>query len=202
MKSTMLTMVVSLAAIASVMGACLGIMHDLTSGPIQQAKEKAFYDALECVMPPMFNPSFGKEEEVSVGDDKRHAVVIPAYCNDSLCGVAVESWTMDGFSGEIVVMVGFSPSGHISGYQVLSHSETPGLGAKVNDWFRLRLGSDDNGHNSIMGAADYLQLRKDGGTVDGITAATITSRAFLQAVNRARDAFSVWMSENGHEVHI
>lgn len=199
MKSNMVTMVLSLTIIASVMGAALGLVHDLTSEPIQQAQEKAFHDALASVLPALPNLSYGKAEEVSVDDGSRHATVIPAYSNDSLFGVAIESWTMDGFSGEIVVMVGFSPDGRISGYQILSHSETPGLGAKANDWFRPA--TEGNGNKSIIGASDYLSLTKDGGTIDGITAATITSRAFLQAVNRARNAFSIWLRENGYEAN-
>ena len=73
-------------------------------------------------------------------------------------------------------------------YSVLQHAETPGLGAKMQDWF-----STDKGNQSIIGraiSADGLKVKKDGGDVDAITAATISSRAFLDAVNRAYSAYS------------
>ena len=73
-------------------------------------------------------------------------------------------------------------------YSVLQHAETPGLGSKMQDWFRLE-GTDRNVLGSDLSQGP-LRVKKDGGTVDAITAATISSRAFLDAVNRAYSAFS------------
>ena len=96
-------------------------------------------------------------------------------------GVAVET-SVDGFGGTIRVMVGFDTEGNILGYEILEHQETPGLGSHMVHWFK---NADKPGQNIIGRKAGGLQVSKDGGDVDAITAATITSRAFLKAVNQA-----------------
>ena len=90
---------------------------------------------------------------------------------------------MKGFGGEIRVIVGFDTEGKLLNYSVLQHAETPGLGAKMQEWFRT-----DKNRQSVLGrnlSDGELKVTKDGGDVDAITASTITSRAFLNAVNRA-----------------
>ena len=106
--------------------------------------------------------------------------VFPAYEDGTLTGAAVEGYTLNGFSGEIRVMYGFAADGTITGYEVLSHAETPGLGAKMNEWFRSE-----------------MRVTKDaGGTIDAITAATISSRAFLDAL---RESYKAFVAYNGHK---
>ena len=97
-------------------------------------------------------------------------------------GNAIETYTDKGFSGRFSLMVGFTPDGAISNIEVLEHKETPGLGTKIalpafKDQFKGLKISDLPG--------EQLKVKKDGGTVDAITAATISSRAFCDAVNRA-----------------
>ena len=114
--------------------------------------------------------------------------IYPASKGGEFVGAAVESNTKKGFSGEIKVIVGFDKEGKLLNYSVLQHAETPGLGAKMQEWF-----STDKNKQSVLGrslSAGPLKVTKDGGDVDAITAATITSRAFLDAVNRAYSAFA------------
>jgi len=97
-------------------------------------------------------------------------------------GIAVEA-TADGFGGPIRIMVGFAEDGTILGYEVLEQQETPGLGTHMVDWFKR---ADKPGSNIIgRQITTKLKVSKDGGDVDAITSATISSRAFLKAVNRA-----------------
>lgn len=96
-------------------------------------------------------------------------------------GVAVEA-AVDGFGGQFRVMVGFDAEGNILGYEILEHQETPGLGSHMTHWFK---NADKPGQNIIGRKAGNLTVSKDGGDVDAITAATISSRAFLKAVNQA-----------------
>ena len=96
-------------------------------------------------------------------------------------GFAVET-AVDGFGGQFRVMVGFDKEGNILGYEILEHQETPGLGSHMEHWFK---NADKPGQNIIGRKAGALQVSKDGGDVDAITAATISSRAFLKAVNQA-----------------
>ena len=85
------------------------------------------------------------------------------------------------------VLVGFDAEGNVLNYSLLSHAETPGLGSKADVWFK------DGGKGDITGmnpGQAPLAVSKDGGQVDAITASTITSRAFLNAVNAAYAAFA------------
>ena len=100
-------------------------------------------------------------------------------------GAAVESTTL-GFGGDLKVLVGFDAQGKVLGYTILQASETPGLGAKADKWFQK------DGKGSIIGrslADGNLTVDKDGGDVDAITPSTITTRAFLKAVNQAYAAY-------------
>ena len=97
-------------------------------------------------------------------------------------GYAVET-AVDGFGGTFRVMVGFDQEGNILGYEILEHQETPGLGSHMTHWFK---NADKPGQNIIgRQATGAIAVSKDGGDVDAITAATISSRAFLKAVNQA-----------------
>ena len=82
-------------------------------------------------------------------------------------------------------MVGLANDGTILGYKVLESSETPGLGAKAQDWFQKGQKGDIIGKQ-----AGSLTVSKDGGEVDAITASTITSRAFLRCINEAYKTLS------------
>jgi electron transport complex protein RnfG len=103
---------------------------------------------------------------------------------ENYLGAAVES-TTGGFGGDLKVLVGFDPKGNILGYTILEHAETPGLGAKADKWFQK------DGKGNIIGKnpSEALVVKKDGGQIDAITASTITSRAFLKAVNQAYKAY-------------
>ena len=108
-------------------------------------------------------------------------------------GVAIEAQA-DGFGGVIRLMVGFDPEGHILGYEVLEQQETPGLGTHIVEWFK---NADKPGQNIIGRQADgQFHVSKEGGNVDAITAATISSRAFLSAIN---DAYAQFKEQQGEE---
>ena len=120
-------------------------------------------------------------------DTVNNLPVYRAYQDDTFVGAAVEA-SANGFGGEIKIMVGFDPQGNIIDYAVLQQAETPGLGTKIVDWFKT-----DKNNQSIKGknpATNNLTVSKDGGEVDAITAATISSRAFLEAVQSAYNAYA------------
>lgn len=102
---------------------------------------------------------------------------------------------VDGFGGKMIVMIGFAQDGTILGYKILEHQETPGLGDKATWWFQV---ADKPGQNVIgRQATGQFKVSKDGGDVDAITAATISSRAFLKALN---DAYVEFKAQQGEEV--
>ena len=97
--------------------------------------------------------------------------------NQTPLGYCVES-TAGGFGGDLSLMVGFDATGEIKGVSIISHSETPGLGARVDNAEYLA---------QYQGKSGNLALRKENGEIDGISGATISSRAVLAAVNAATE---------------
>lgn len=180
-------MFLSLTTICVVAGAILAGVYEMTSEPIAASKTATLEKAIKDVTPEFDNKPTA-EAFMAATSDGDSLKIYPAMKGGELVGVAVESNTTKGFGGEIKVIVGLEADGTLRNYAVLQHSETPGLGAKMQDWFRT-----DKNKQSVLGRkldSNGLKVSKDGGDVDAITAATISSRAFLDAVNRAYSAFS------------
>lgn len=179
MKSTPLTMTLSLTVLCLIAGAALSAVRSLTAEPIARAAAEARAEALRAVLPPFDNDPAA--EAIDAGDG---LTLFPATADGTPAGMAVETFSDAGFSGRISLLVGFTADGTLNGYSVMQHSETPGLGARMAEWFRSPEGS-----RSVIGTRGTLAVRQDGGEVDAISGATITSRAFTEAINRARQAF-------------
>ena len=188
LESSLLNMTLVLTLVAVVMGGILAFVNHLTEGPIQEQKDKALADGIKAVM--VCNDLVVAEpvEVKQTVDGKEHTLIIynvkDAQGKD--LGAAVQSVTM-GFGGDLKVLVGFDSEGSILGYTLLEHAETPGLGAKADQWFQRGQKGDIIGKSP----AEPLTVSKDGGQVDAITASTITSRDFLKAVNNAYNAYKV-----------
>ena len=182
-------MLLSLTAICLVAGAVLAGVYEVTKDPIEAAKIAELNAAIKAVTPDFDNdPS--AEAYMAVTGEGDSLKIYPAKQGDEFVGVAVESNTKKGFGGEIKVIVGFDQAGKLLNYSVLQHAETPGLGAKMQDWFRM-----DKNKQSVLGRSipdGGLKVTKDDkeNGVDAITAATISSRAFLDAINRAYRAYA------------
>lgn len=164
--------------------ALLAYVNELTKGPIAEANAKALSEAVKAVVPGFDNDPIA-EKRVQEMDGASFAIY-PATKEGQYIGAAVEAISM-GFGGELKVLVGFDAQGNILDYSVLQHAETPGLGSKSVDWFKKSNAGDITGMNPGQGE---LTVSKDGGQVNAITASTITSRAFLAAVNKAYAAFA------------
>ena len=187
LESTITNMVVVLVGVALITGSILAYVNHVTEEPIRQQAEKTLADGIKAVMG-------GVELTVAKDDTVRQTVsgkeiifvIHEAVGTDKQpLGAAVES-TTGGFGGDFKILVGFDNDGKILGYTILQHSETPGLGAKADKWFQK------DGKGCVIGknpATDNLTVKKDGGDVDAITASTITSRAFLLAVNQAYQVY-------------
>lgn len=183
LESTMKNMVLSLSMIAFVASGLLGGVYALTKGPIDQATKNDKEKAIKAVLPDK-SAVVGNPEEVTLPDYADPFVIYPATVNGELVGAAVETYDNNGYGGKLKVMVGLKLDGTVSDYSILETSETPGLGAKAEDWFRAK--GDIRGKNP---ATSKFTPTKDGGDIDAITASTITSRAFLTSVQKAYEAF-------------
>lgn len=185
-ESTFINMVVTLLAVTAISATALGYVYDLTKDAIEAAKIKAQAEAITKVLPQYetLGTSFKVAAE-SAGDSLE---IFPAYNGQELVGIAVKTFTKKGFSGFISIMAGIDKEGNFSGYEILEHAETPGLGSKMSVWFN----NMEKPNQNIIGKnpkTTKFQVSKDGGDIDAITASTISSRAFLDALVRAYNAY-------------
>lgn len=191
LESSLRNMVLVLVGVALIVGAVLAYVNHLTAGPIAQKAEKSLAEGIKNVMCAQDLRVEAPEEVAQQVDGKPQTFVIHK-CADKggkPLGAAVES-TTGGFGGDLKLLVGFDTEGRVLGYTILQTSETPGLGAKASTWFQK------DGKGSVIGRSPKdgdLHVSKDdqgGNAVDAITASTITSRAFLKAINQAYAAYT------------
>ena len=181
----------------------LAFVNNVTSTTIAKINEEALSAGIKSVL------NIGADEEIAVAEKDVDGFIVYEVTRDAnWIGTAVKSTDKSGFGGDIEVLVGFNEEGKILGYEVLKHAETPGLGARAGEWFRTATSGevkevgalskiffgkpDPAGSHNIIGrdiAQGELKVSKDGGDIDAITASTITSRAFLNAVNNAYKVF-------------
>ncbi len=180
-ESTFKNMVLTLLIISGVAALSLAFVHKITEEPIRKAQEAKLKKALSEVLP-QFDTVEVKTMMPPTGKDS--VTIYTAFKGGEKIGTAVRSYTYKGFSGLIVIMVGFDPKGDIINTAVLFHAETPGLGTKIE-----RSNSDFPDQFKGKNPATFkLKVKQDGGDVDAITAATISTRAFCDATQRAYDA--------------
>ena len=181
--STLINMVVALLVIAAVSGGVLGLVYGMTKDTIAMVDQKKNEAAIQKVLPLEGEITYKADtlKYTYEGVDLTFPCNLAYDANGTFQGAAVKT-SEGGFGGKIDMMVGFAADGTIKGTSVLSHAETPGLGANMTGKFKDQF-VDKN-------PASYkLTVTKDGGDVDAITAATITSRAFSKAVDKAYQAF-------------
>ena len=181
MKSSLKNMVVVLFSITMIASLCVGLVNKITFEPIEKAKAENIQTALKNVL-----PEFEASEEEAMTVDELPVIVHTAKAGDQVVGYAVETMTTKGFSGVFRLMVGFRASGEVYNINVLEHSETPGLGSKMGDEGNSLLASFKDKNPANM--KQPLAVVKDGGDVQALTAATISSRAYVDAVVRAFNA--------------
>lgn len=199
LKSTLPNMIMSLGIIGIVAGGLLGGMYAITKDPIADAERKQLTASISEVAPEFDNSPEDDRDTIAI--DGKDFIVYPALMNGKINGAAVLGYTMEGFSGEVAVLCGFDAEGNIKDYRVIRHAETPGLGAKMEEWFH-----DPAGARSVIGKNPSVQnfyVTKDkekNGEIDAITAATISSRAFLGVLRQAYEAYRQYEAGNGLEL--
>ena len=180
--SNLKNMVLSLTAVCLVCSALLGGVYAMTSGPIKETQAAKTAASIARVLPEF---SAQPEQKTASVDGVDYT-----YYEVPGSGIAVIS-TVGGFGGPLTLMVGIDEAGLVVNTVVLSHSETPGLGAKC-----ATEASFIDQFKNWDPAARKLAVRKDGGEVDAITASTITSRAYTAAIS---NAYNVFLKLKGNE---
>ncbi|MEW5894342.1 MAG: RnfABCDGE type electron transport complex subunit G [Candidatus Omnitrophota bacterium] len=182
-QSSFFHMVTALFVIALVGSASVGGVYELTKEPIAQARMAKKVNAVKEVVPEFNNNPIDEEKIVEIPSGVIY--IYPAKKDGQFVGAAVEALSNKGFGGAIRLMVGFQVDGTIQDIVVLEHKETPGLGDKMEK-SKSDFASQFKGKNP---ANFNMKVTKDGGDVDAITAATISSRAFIDAVQQAYQVY-------------
>ena len=159
-----------LGAICLVCALLLGLVNMITADPIKAAKQRKTEQAMEAVL-----PADSYESVEYTGGD----ALVKAVYRAGDAGYVVEG-TPSGFGGEVDLMVGVGSDGTVTGISVITHSETSGLGAKAK--------TDPEWGKQFIGMSGEVKVSKDGGKVNDITGATITSRAVSSGVTAALEA--------------
>jgi H+/Na+-translocating ferredoxin:NAD+ oxidoreductase subunit G len=179
MKDT-LRLAIALTLIAVIAGLILSLVEAVTREPIAEQRRLQTLKALQAVLPPLDNAPDADTVELPVGTDKKGKEITRLFYRGrqgaDLSGVAFKVVAPDGYSGNIEIMTGITPDGTVNGIEILSHAETPGLGAKI-----VEPAFKNNFSGKNLKNADW-RVKKDGGTFDQITGATISPRAIVKAV--------------------
>lgn len=180
LESNLKNMILSLLLISVVMAAALGMVYGVTKGPIERAQKQKEVQAIKDVL-----PAFDNDPTLNARTVDGLTVYIAENSGKPI-GCAVKTFTDKAFSGRFDLMVGFRTDGTIHNIVVLDQKETPGLGSKMKEpKFKDQFNSLDI--SALPG--QMIKVKKDGGTIDAITASTITSRAFCDGVQKAYKVF-------------
>jgi electron transport complex protein RnfG len=171
-----------LTVISLIAGLSLAMAYQITLEPIAEAKRQEKLAALAKVLPEYDNDPYESRRAIADGDTDWTFYV--ARQGESVAGVAFET-ASPGYGGDIVLMVGIKDATAIQAVEVLEAlQETPGLGAKVNDAeFRAQF------EGKAADNTDWCAVKQDGGDIDAITGATISSRAVCKALKNGLAAF-------------
>jgi electron transport complex protein RnfG len=173
-------LIIVLTCICIVSAIALAKIYDLTKEPIAHQKRLEVLRAIKTVLPPYDNEPDRDFATLPMGVEKKGEEIKRSFYRGKkdgrLIGIAFKVTSSEGYGGTIEAMVGVLPDGTIHGVEVLSHLETPGLGAKIGEAkFKDRF-KDRNLSNTKWA------VKKDAGDIDSITGATISSRAVIKAI--------------------
>lgn len=183
LESSFSNMLIVLSVISLISAFALALTYSATLEPRQLGKLKKINSAIEQVVPKFDNKP--NDEKIILSDgDLKDVEIFPVSLGGQSVGAAVKTYSDKGFSDRIWLMVGFDVNKKIINISVVDQKETPGLGTKMTapEFIQQFKGKDP--------AVNVLKVKKDGGEIDALTAATISSRAFCDALQRACDAMN------------
>lgn len=185
----MARLIIILTLFCLVAAAALAKVYDITKGPIAEQERLKTISALKAVLP-AFNNDIDKDaREAVVGQDKKGRDIRMKFytgkMDESPVGTAFQVTAPDGYAGDIAILMGVSPEGKVSGIEIISHKETPGLGNRIQkeEW-RNKF----KGHSLEDGPK--FAVKKDGGEIDQFSGATISPRAVVNAVKRGLEIYN------------
>ncbi|MDZ7861062.1 MAG: RnfABCDGE type electron transport complex subunit G [Candidatus Krumholzibacteriota bacterium] len=177
-----------LTVITAVSASVLAFVSYKTEEPIMKALQEEKMKAVRNVLPPFDNKIIEDRKFIvnSAGDTLE---VFRGRKDGKITGAAFPVISADGYSGDIEFLVGVNRDGVIQGIEILKHSETPGLGAKISGEFREQF------KNHSIDNTKVWEVEKDGGEFTQITGATISSRAVTRAIRKGLNFYETNINE-------
>ncbi len=181
----------ALLGIFGIIGAGLvGLSHDLTAPRIAQNEREALLRQLDTLVSAerIDNDLLSDTIDISAAEQlgSETTRVYRGRRDGQAVALVLSPVVTQGYSGPIRLIVAVNIDGSVAGVRVLSHRETPGLGDKIelerSDWIL-----DFDGKSLLNPAAGEWQVKRDGGTFDQFTGATITPRAVVRGVKKSLD---------------
>lgn len=210
-KENILTLGLSLGIIAAFAAGILAFTNNFTEKAREKTKSEKTNNALRMVLPE-FDNNPGDNILIKKLKD-REVTFFPAIKNNNLVGIAASTATPEGYGGKLSLMIGMYADGKIRTVIVTENNETPGLGTTVTDrksektifdiFAENKKKSDikipankvlDSFENRYISSAPW-KVKKDGGDIEAITGATISSRAVTDAVNAIAEGFTTYKDE-------
>lgn len=192
-KSTLFNMVFVLTLIAAVSAILVSLVFIKTKPKIEENAKKTEISAIISLFGDDFDNNPLAEKAIIPKENGKSIAVYPLRKNGAIYALAINTYSDKGFGGNLYMMVGLYLDGTMAGYEVLNHQETPGLGSKITEGKFI-----DQFRNLII-SENSLDLRNHGGEIDAITSATISSKAVLDAVKRAKTAYDKFTLGAGYE---
>lgn len=172
-------MTAALLCVAVISALSLGYVYQITKEPIARAKDKKTLDAISEVVGDFDNNPFAEKTEITAPNGKYKLELYPARQNGIITSVAIKTFSDNGFGGRVELIIGMLMDGTVTGYKVIEQKETPGLGTKITE---KKFSGQFIGLNAYR---DKIRLKSDGGKIDAVTGATISSKAVIEAVKKA-----------------
>ena len=187
MLKDMSRLLITLTLIAASAGLILSLVESATREPIKEQRRLQMLKALGAVLPQFDNSPDTDLIILENGVDKKGKPVKVSFYrarkDQQLVGTAFKVVAPDGYSGNIEVMIGVKPDEMLNAIEILAHTETPGLGTKIED-----AKFKDIFKGKGLDNADW-RVKKDGGEFDQITGATISPRAIVGAVKKGLEFY-------------
>ena len=177
-------LIASLTVVCVVSAFCLSVVNGMTKTPIHEQERLAKLKAVRAVLPEFDNDPISDTLSVETGSegDSKRILVYVGKKNGSPSGIAFEALG-EGYGGMISMVLGIDVNGQVSGVHILKHAETPGLGSRINEpGFRQALKGKSLANSKLF--RGDLAVKKDGGDIDAIAGATISSRGVTTAVSQ------------------
>ena len=179
--SSLRNMILAMTIVSGLSALVLSYTYQATKKPIEDAQDAKKLEAIAEILPDNYdnNPY---ENRITISGS--NVELYPARQGNIITSVALKTYSNNAFSGRLELIVGFLLDGTITDYRIISHKETPGLGSKITE---EKFARQLRGFNIEK---RKLKVKQDSGDVDAVTAATISSRAVLDAISRAYESYN------------